>query len=117
MGDDLDACNVEAQRKDERSLLALYRRLIEFRRTEPALRAGSYESAQRRRGPGLLPLPRPPQDLRRAQLRRRRGGRRASRRRSDTPLDASRPAEQVRGLERTPSPSRGDYPRDWRTAK
>jgi alpha-glucosidase len=43
LADDVDGCNVEAQRKDERSLLALYRRLLELRRHEPALRAGSYE--------------------------------------------------------------------------
>jgi alpha-glucosidase len=43
VGEDISACNVEVQREDERSLLALYRRLIEFRRNEAALRTGSYE--------------------------------------------------------------------------
>jgi alpha-glucosidase len=43
IGDDIAACNLDVQRKDERSLLALYRRLIQLRRNEPALRAGSYE--------------------------------------------------------------------------
>jgi alpha-glucosidase len=43
VGDDVEGCNVEVQRKDVRSLLTLYRRLLEFHRNAPALRAGSYE--------------------------------------------------------------------------
>jgi alpha-glucosidase len=43
-GDDIERCNVAVQRQEERSLLALYRRLIAFRRSEPALLAGRYEA-------------------------------------------------------------------------
>jgi alpha-glucosidase len=43
IGDDVADCNVDVQHRDPRSLLALYRRLIQLRRSEPALRAGSYE--------------------------------------------------------------------------
>jgi len=37
--------NVQAQLADPRSLLSLYRRLLQLRRTSPALHAGSYRSA------------------------------------------------------------------------
>jgi alpha-glucosidase len=42
-GGESGRCNVAAQSRDERSLLALYRRLIAFRSGEPMLSAGSYE--------------------------------------------------------------------------
>ncbi len=35
-------CSVEAQRSDPRSMLCLYRRLLQLRRSEPALAIGSY---------------------------------------------------------------------------
>jgi alpha-glucosidase len=44
IGEDVAACNVEVQGRDERSLLALYCRLLTLRREEPALRAGSWEA-------------------------------------------------------------------------
>jgi alpha-glucosidase len=40
--DDHEAVNVDAQRQDPRSMLALFRRLIELRRELPALTIGSY---------------------------------------------------------------------------
>jgi alpha-glucosidase len=43
VGDDVEGCNVEVQRKDARSLLTSYRSLLGFRGNAPALRAGSYE--------------------------------------------------------------------------
>jgi hypothetical protein len=43
VGDDVEGCNVEVQRKDARSLLTLYRSLLGFRGNASALRAGSYE--------------------------------------------------------------------------
>jgi alpha-glucosidase len=42
LADDCDRVNVEAERKDPRSVLSFYRRLIELRRAEPALAFGSY---------------------------------------------------------------------------
>jgi alpha-glucosidase len=47
-GGDFDDCNVDAQRNDERSLLALYRRLIEFRRNDAALWRGNHETSDGR---------------------------------------------------------------------
>ncbi len=43
LAEDYAECNVERQRQDDRSLLALYRKLMELRRNEPALVAGRYE--------------------------------------------------------------------------
>ncbi|HVE79059.1 MAG TPA: alpha-amylase family glycosyl hydrolase [Gemmatimonadaceae bacterium] len=43
---DYRVVNVEAQRADPRSLLSLYRRLIELRRAEPALSVGSYAALE-----------------------------------------------------------------------
>jgi alpha-glucosidase len=43
VGPDVERCNVHTQRTDDRSLLALYRRLLALRRSEPALAAGRYE--------------------------------------------------------------------------
>lgn len=40
---DLERVNVRAQQDDPRSMLTLYRRLIDLRRREPALAVGSYE--------------------------------------------------------------------------
>jgi alpha-glucosidase len=40
---DYERVNVEAQRTDSRSMLALYRRLIDLRRGEPALEIGRYQ--------------------------------------------------------------------------
>jgi alpha-glucosidase len=42
LADDYTAVNVAAERGDPRSMLALYRRLIELRRAEPALAVGGY---------------------------------------------------------------------------
>jgi alpha-glucosidase len=42
MGDDIEERNVERLQQDKRSLLWLYHRLIQLRRTEPALTAGDY---------------------------------------------------------------------------
>jgi alpha-glucosidase len=42
MGNDIAARNVAVQQADPRSLLSLYRRLIELRRREEALTAGEY---------------------------------------------------------------------------
>ncbi|MEW6638295.1 MAG: alpha-amylase family glycosyl hydrolase [Actinomycetota bacterium] len=42
VADDYPGVNVEAQRKDPRSMLALHRRLLGIRREEPALSVGSY---------------------------------------------------------------------------
>jgi len=42
MGGDIAERNVDRLRADERSLLWLYRRLIQVRRQEPALTAGDY---------------------------------------------------------------------------
>jgi alpha-glucosidase len=42
MGDDVRECNVATQRADRRSMLALYRRLIELRRSEPLLQSGRH---------------------------------------------------------------------------
>ncbi|MEI9954366.1 MAG: alpha-amylase family glycosyl hydrolase [Pseudomonadota bacterium] len=39
---DLARCNVEVQRGDRHSMLSLYRRLIELRRSSPALSTGAY---------------------------------------------------------------------------
>jgi alpha-glucosidase len=43
IAEDYPEVNVEAQRDDPRSMLSLYRRLIELRRGEPALEVGRYE--------------------------------------------------------------------------
>jgi alpha-glucosidase len=43
VGADFERCNVAAQSADDRSLLALYRRLLALRRCEPALVAGEYQ--------------------------------------------------------------------------
>jgi alpha-glucosidase len=48
LGDHIAERNVATQRRDERSMLSLYRRLIALRRREPALLAGCYAP---RRGP------------------------------------------------------------------
>ena len=45
VGADYPEVNVAAERDDPRSLLTLYRRLIQLRRGEPALLAGSYTPA------------------------------------------------------------------------
>jgi alpha-glucosidase len=108
VGRGIEACNVEAERNDERSLLALYRRLIAIRQDEPALRAASYEPFDG--GRNVLGYCRSVDDRRMCvfpQLRGRGGGGRDSRRRSDAPLDASRPARAARRWERTPSPLGG----------
>jgi alpha-glucosidase len=42
MGDDVKERNVKRLQQEERSLLWLFRRLIQLRRTEPALTAGTY---------------------------------------------------------------------------
>jgi alpha-glucosidase len=42
MGNDVAARNVAVQQADPRSLLSLYRRVIELRRHEPALTEGEY---------------------------------------------------------------------------
>jgi alpha-glucosidase len=42
IGDDVERINVAVQSTDEQSLLSLYRRLLELRRDEPALRSGSW---------------------------------------------------------------------------
>jgi alpha-glucosidase len=42
LGDDYDERNVDREREDEGSMLALYRRLIALRRNEPALAIGIY---------------------------------------------------------------------------
>ena len=41
--DDYALQNAEAEARDDRSVFAWYRRLVEFRRSRPALRAGGYE--------------------------------------------------------------------------
>ncbi|HEX6983759.1 MAG TPA: alpha-amylase family glycosyl hydrolase, partial [Planctomycetaceae bacterium] len=43
IAEDSREVNVEAQRDDPRSMLSFYRRLIELRRSEPALSVGAYE--------------------------------------------------------------------------
>ncbi|HKO93771.1 MAG TPA: alpha-amylase family glycosyl hydrolase [Polyangiaceae bacterium] len=43
LGFDHQYCNVEAQRQDPDSMLALYHRLIALRRAEPALNVGTYK--------------------------------------------------------------------------
>lgn len=45
VAEDYRQVNVEKQRRDETSMLTLYRRLIEMRRNEPALRVGRYRPA------------------------------------------------------------------------
>jgi alpha-glucosidase len=50
IADDHGQVNVEAQRADPRSMLSLYRRLIELRRGEPALEVGRYEPVQAEHG-------------------------------------------------------------------
>ncbi len=42
LADDAADCSVETQRSNPDSMLALYRRLLELRRAEPALAVGSY---------------------------------------------------------------------------
>jgi alpha-glucosidase len=42
VADDVGVCNVARQRADEKSMLALYRRLIRLRREQPALATGEY---------------------------------------------------------------------------
>ena len=42
LSDDFEKRNVEAQRDDPESILSLYRRLLDLRRSEPALATGSY---------------------------------------------------------------------------
>lgn len=42
LADDVHEVNVEAQQQDQSSILSLYRRLTELRRSEPALRVGEY---------------------------------------------------------------------------
>ena len=44
LADDFMNCNVSVERGDADSLLALYRRLIQLRRTEPALSVGDYSA-------------------------------------------------------------------------
>jgi alpha-glucosidase len=44
LADDFAELNVERQRADERSMLALYRELLALRRTRPALAVGAYRS-------------------------------------------------------------------------
>ena len=44
LGDDCGHINVAVEQNDPRSLLSLYRKLIELRRAEPALHHGRYES-------------------------------------------------------------------------
>ncbi|MBV8092798.1 MAG: DUF3459 domain-containing protein [Acetobacteraceae bacterium] len=53
IGDDVARCNIRSQRKDPRSMLNLYRRLINLRRETPALRFGSFEP-MREQGEVLL---------------------------------------------------------------
>jgi alpha-glucosidase len=45
LADDYAVVNVEAERDDPRSMLSLYRRLIELRQGEPALEVGRFEPA------------------------------------------------------------------------
>jgi alpha-glucosidase len=45
VAEDYRQVNVEKQKHDEASMLTLYRRLIEMRRNEPALRVGRYRPA------------------------------------------------------------------------
>jgi alpha-glucosidase len=45
---DYQAINVAFERDDPRSLLNLYRHLLELRKSEPALTAGSYVQVERR---------------------------------------------------------------------
>jgi alpha-glucosidase len=42
LGEGIDVCNVAAQRANERSILWLYKRLLELRHREPAFTAGTY---------------------------------------------------------------------------
>jgi alpha-glucosidase len=42
IAEDFTSCNVVTERQDSRSMLTLYRRLLELRRREPALNIGSY---------------------------------------------------------------------------
>ena len=44
IGPDIASVNVEAQRADPSSILTLYRRLIQLRRSEPALNVGDWSS-------------------------------------------------------------------------
>ncbi|MBV9772731.1 MAG: DUF3459 domain-containing protein [Gemmatimonadetes bacterium] len=46
VAEDFTEVNVQRERDDPRSLLSLYRRLIELRRAEPALHAGAYEPVE-----------------------------------------------------------------------
>jgi alpha-glucosidase len=46
VGDDVERVSVAAQRRDPRSILELYRRLIELRRREPALGSGSWAAIE-----------------------------------------------------------------------
>src|SRR4051794_12289194 len=50
MGNDVAARNVAVQQADPRSLLSLYRRVIELRRHEPALTEGEYVPVRSRNG-------------------------------------------------------------------
>jgi alpha-glucosidase len=46
VGQGVEDCNVEAQRRDPHSMLALYRRLIRLRHDSPALSEGTFEPAR-----------------------------------------------------------------------
>jgi alpha-glucosidase len=46
VGDNVAACNVSTQREDDRSMLNLYRRLIQLRRNNSVLSAGTFEPAR-----------------------------------------------------------------------
>lgn len=47
---DYERVNVERQREDQGSILAFYRRLLQLRRKEPALQAGTYTPAGQKKG-------------------------------------------------------------------
>ncbi len=47
---DYERVNVERQREDQGSMLAFYRRLLQLRRKEPALQAGTYTPAGQKKG-------------------------------------------------------------------
>ena len=49
IAEDYEQTNVEKQRQDDGSLLAFYRRLLEFRQKEPALQIGRYLPAGQKR--------------------------------------------------------------------
>lgn len=49
IAEDYEETNVEKQKQDENSLLLFYRRLLEFRRKEPALQIGRYLPAGQKR--------------------------------------------------------------------